>query len=71
MADTWDLDTETIRRDEVRATIALAIVALRRGEEPATDTPLQRDVAKVAKPIWANRDVRAQLHQMRLRVRQP
>lgn len=73
MPDTWglddlELDVDAIRHDEAMATAMLALVALRRGQKPPTDTPLQRMCASVVRPIWANREVRAKLHKMRLRA---
>lgn len=64
MTDSWDLDTETIRRDEVRATAVLAVARLTRGEPPASDTPLQREVGMLAESAWR----RWRIEQMRHRV---
>jgi hypothetical protein len=61
----FDPDTEAIRADEIRATVTLAAVALFRGEQMPTATPLQRDVARLTETAWR----RVQIREMRARVR--
>jgi hypothetical protein len=59
-----DLDEAAIRADERRATATLAVAAVLRGQQPPSDTPLQRTAGRLAETELR----RWQIQQMRARL---